>query len=243
MDRHNIPAILAIICFTILTSVFVLSCIPAPAQQVSQAALPGLVCRPDQLTFTARSGQVTAMEQVINISNQGGGVLYWTISDNVRWIDEKQTLDAGGLKGGTIRVTVDSSGMAPGEYTGIITIDAEAAIGSPYHVPVFLTVTQTGTDKTTVPPLQQNAPPSDSAVIWKNQTDLSQYASVQSCIVSGSITNADRWWYLSNITIAASNGSALIAEVLPPGETVIYSRHIPCYQREEVKLKYAWFKP
>jgi len=242
MERKRMPAILAA-CLAVLMILPVLSCSPAPVQPVAQVAQPVLVCSPDSLSFTARQGQVTAMEQVINISNQGGGVLSWTISDNVRWIDENQILGTDGLQGGTIKVMVDPSAMTSGDYTGIITVMAEGAAGSPCHVPVFLTIAPGEAVPSTPPPAQQDMPPSDKAVIWKNQTELSRYASVNSCIVSGSITNTDKWWYLNNVTIAASTGSALIVTTLPPGETIIYNRYIPCYQREDVKLKYTWYKP
>jgi hypothetical protein len=243
MVRNIVPAILAAVCLTVLITISTLSCTTVPAQQVSQASQPALVCRPDRLGFTARPGQVTGLEQVINISNQGGGVLSWTISDNVRWIGEKQVLGTGAVQGGTIQVVVDPSGMAPGDYTGIITVVAEGALGSPSHVPVFLTITTTEPGQATPAPAQQASFPADTAVIWKNQTELSQYASVNRCIVSGSITNADKWWYLNNVTISGTLGSALIATTLPPGETVIYNRYFPCYQREDVKLKYSWYKP
>jgi hypothetical protein len=246
MERYRIPAILTAVCLTVITLISIISCSPAPAQQVSQTSQvsqPALVCSPDRLNFTARVGQVTPMEQVINISNQGGGVLSWTVSDNVRWTDEQQMLGVNGLQGGTVKAVIDPSGMAAGEYTGIITILAEGALGSPCHVPVFLTITPTESAPATPAPAQQSLQPADTAVIWKNQTDLVQYSSTNSCIVSGSITNTDRWWYLNNVTITASTGSALIATTLPPGEKVIYSRYIPCYQRENVKLVYNWYKP
>jgi hypothetical protein len=183
------------------------------------------------------------MEQVINISNQGGGAMSWIISDNVHWINEKQVLGSGGTQGGTIQVVVDTAGLDSGDYTGVITVTAEGALGSPYHVPVFLSVTSTEPGATATATPQPNYQPADTSVIWKNETGYTRYASVNSCLVSGSISNTEKWWYLSNVTITASKGSALIAATLPPGETVLYYRYIPCYQREEVKLKYDWYKP
>jgi hypothetical protein len=243
MERQRIPAILTALCLTVIIIVSVISCAPAPVQQVTQVSQPALVCSPDRLNFTASPGQFTPQEQVINISNQGGGVLSWTVSDNVRWIDEQQILGANGLQGGTVKAIVDTSGMAPGDYTGIITVVAEGALGSPSHVPVFLRINQPAAGQATQPTAQQNSQPLDTAVVWKNQTDLSQNAQVSACIVSGSITNSDKWWYLNNVTITSSTGSALIATTLPPNETVIYSRYIPCFQRENVRLVYNWYKP
>lgn len=227
-----------------LVLVCILACAPAPAQQAAQVSLqPVLVCSPNSLSFSARAGQVTAMEQVINISNQGGGMLAWTISDNVRWIDVKQTTGSGTLQAGAVRAVVDPSGMAAGDYTGIITITSEGALGSPCHVPVFLNITSSTNGSAIEQVSQQNYPPAATAVIWKNDNVLMQYAGTNCCMVSGSITNTDKWWYLSKVTITGSRGMALIAETLPPGETIIYNRCIPCYQREDVKLTYMWFKP
>ena len=236
---YKVPAILVVF----LVALAVLSCAPAPVQQVEQVPQrPVLVCSPTNLAFTARTGQVTTMEQVINIFNQGGGVLAWTASDNARWIDVKQLAGQNNLQGGAVKVTVDPSAMAPGDYTGIVSITSEGALGSPCHVPVFLNIPATAA----VPAVQVSQPnvrPDDTSVVWKNDINFTQYATTSCCMVSGSITNIDKWWYLSKVTITGSKGSALIAETLPPGETVIYNRCIPCYQREEVKLVYTWYKP
>ncbi len=227
-------------------ALLVLSCTKAPAQQpsrVPEIVQPVLVCSPDSLSFTAVPGQATEMERVLNIYNQGGGVMDWTVSDNVRWIEVKQQLGSAGLQGGTVRVAVDPSGMAPGEYTGIVTIMAEGALGSPCHVPVFLAIPPAEPVVAVPSTSQQEERPPETAVIWKNQNDLVRYADVNSCYVRGSVTNSDTQWYLGNVIITASTGSTLIATSIPPGETVIYSRYIPCYQREEVKLTYNWYKP
>ena len=226
-------------------ALLVLSCTKAPAQQPSQApeiAQPILVCSPDSLSFTARPGQLTAMEGVLNIYNQGGGLMDWMVSDNVRWIEEKQEPGSIGLQE-IVRVIVDPSGMAPGDHTGIVTITSDGALGSPYHVPVFLTIASTEPVAEVPSISQEYEHPPETAVIWKNQTDLVRYADVNSCFVKGSVTNADKRWYLSDVAITTSNGSALIASILPPGETVIYSHYLPCYQREEVKLAYNWYRP
>lgn len=235
---------LALVSF--LMVLLAVSCIMPAAQEpprVPEIVQPVLVCSPDSLSFTAVPGQATEMERVLNIYNQGGGVMDWTVSDNVRWIEVKQQLGSAGLQGGTVRVAVDPSGMAPGEYTGIVTIMAEGALGSPCHVPVFLAIPPVEPVAAIPSTSQQDEHPPETAVIWKNQNDLVRYADVNSCYVRGSVTNSDTQWYLGNVIITASTGSALIATTIPPGETVIYSRYIPCYQREEVKLTYNWYKP
>lgn len=232
----------AIIMVMILLSLT--ACAPAPAQQMAQVSLqPVLVCSPGKLNFEARAEQMTVMEQVINISNQGGGMLAWTVSDNVRWIEVRRTISSESLQTGVVRVVVDPSGLAPGDYTGIITVTAEGALGSPCYVPVFLSVASSATGTSVIQIPHQSTLPADTAVIWKNDNVFMQYAGTNCCMVSGSITNADKSWYLSKVTIAGSKGMTIITETLPPGETIVYNRCIPCYQREEVKLIYTWFKP
>jgi hypothetical protein len=236
----------------VVVALFCFACCGSAAQvspTLPEIVQPCLICRPDRLEFVVQQGQTSTLEATINILSMCGGVLNWSASDNVPWIDEQYQAVTDKGKNGVVRIIVDPSGMAGGEYTGIVTVTAEGALGSPYHIPVFLTVSQPGAgrfgqDKSAVPESVALAlPPADSAVVWKNQNDLVQYASTSSCVVSGSITNTDKWWYMKDVTISASTGSALIITTLPPGETVIYSRFIPCFKRENVKLTYNWFKP
>lgn len=244
MYGNRLLALLSI-CFAVVVPAFIAACSAAPAQQVEQTVQPVLVCRPDTLAFTVRADQLTTVEHVINIANQGGGELYWTISDNARWMEEEQSLEAEVSRGGLIRVIVDPEGLVAGEYTGTVTITAEGALNSPCHVPVSLIVTAVevagGQDDGEALD-QKESLPADSAVIWKNKNELFQRASVSSCIVSGNIHNTDKRWSMKDVTIVASHGSAYITALLLPGESVIYNRYIPCYQREEVKLKYTWIK-
>lgn len=242
MNSYRYPALLFLCCMVILLAI-ALSCVAAPVQQQTQVSQPILACSPEKLNFTVKEGQVNVLDQVINISNRGGGVLLWTVIDNVRWIQETQASSVQGLQGGAISVVVDPSGMAAGEYTGVITIVADDALSSPCHVPVKLIVTSNEKEPVVTTPARPGDYPADSAVIWKNHTELSQNASTNSCIVSGSITNSEKWWYLNNVAITSSTSEVMIATNLPPGETIIYNRYIPCSLQEGLKLKYTWYKP
>jgi hypothetical protein len=78
-----------------------------------------------------------------------------------------------------------------------------------------------------------------------NQTDFYKYASVSALLVNGSVTNSDRSWYMSDVKIVANTtgNNVTIASVIPPGETIMYNRYIPSYQKDTVRLSYRWYKP
>jgi hypothetical protein len=73
----------------------------------------------------------------LNISNQGGGTLTWSASDNAPWL----TLDRISGTGNSV-VTVTAVGASTvGTYNGSITLSAIGA--SPVTVPVMFTVVAT----------------------------------------------------------------------------------------------------
>ena len=64
---------------------------------------------------------------------------------------------ASGTNNGTVTVTPDITGLAPGTYTGNVTVDGGAISGSPQTIPVTLTVA--------APP-----PPTLSVTHWFRET-------------------------------------------------------------------------
>jgi len=227
-----------------------MGCIPAIQQQPAvpiASSVPVMVVSPDKLVFTIGEGQGPALEQVLSVINQGGGMINQSMSDNAHWIVLQQVPGAAITQTANARVTIDATGMAPGQYSGLITITADGALNSPIYVPVYLTISP-GADippDTGPPPVPSSTPPADSAVVWVNQTDLYRYAGVNALVVNGSVTNTDKTWYMADVKIVAadSGNSVTIAAQIPPGETVMYNRYIPSFQRDVVRLSYTWYKP
>ncbi len=224
-------------------------CVP-PVQQPAAPA-PTSPCimavSPDKLEFTIGEGRGPILDQVLSVVSQGEGILNLSMSDNARWINLLQVPGAATAQTTDARVNVDATGMAPGQYTGIITITADGAANSPIHIPVYLTILPGANIPAQViqTPSPSSVPPADTAVVWVNQTDFYQYAGVSSLIVNGSVTNSDKWWYLSEVKIVANTtgNNVTIAESIPPGETIMYNRYIPSYQKDTVRLSYRWYKP
>ena len=109
-------------------------------------ASTGLEVSSSSLTYSGTAGADNTVAQSLDITNSGSGTLNWTATATQPWITLATTADGAGastLSGTgaqTIWILASSSGMAPGLYTGSVTISATGAIGSPSTVNVSLTV-------------------------------------------------------------------------------------------------------
>jgi hypothetical protein len=252
MERLNKLAVIALAALAALSAQ--LACTPSAAQQNPVSCTPVLVSTPDKLSFSVPAG-ADLVQQALMIVNKGTGDLNWAVSDNAPWIVIQQVTGTSNSAGSSVSVVIDVKNLNPGNYTGIVTVASEGALNSPVYVPVLLTVIQSGA----VQPVQQPSPakppvvpgvsttavpPGESAAIWKNQTELYRYAGAYSCIVGGSIANSDAIWYMGDVQIMTQSGNkAYISDSIAPGEQVIYHRYIPCFDNEQVKLNYRWYRP
>ena len=250
MDAYKNGFVVPVILLAAALIMPAMGCVPAIQQQPAAPVAPSapmIVVSPDKLVFTIGQGQGPALDQLISVVNQGGGMLNQSMSDDSHWIDLQQVPGAETVQTASARVIVDATGMAPGQYSGLITVMADGALNSPVYVPVSLTILPGANIPPDIepPPAPSSVPPGDSAVAWVNQTDLYQYSNVNALIVNGSVTNTDRTWYMSDVKIvaAASGNNVTIAARIPPGETVMYNRYIPSFQRDVVNLSYTWYKP
>jgi hypothetical protein len=250
MDAYKNGFIVLVILLAAALVIPAVGCVPAVQQQPAAPVAPSaplIVVSPDKLVFTIGQGQGPGLDQLISVVNQGGGMLNQSMSDNAHWIVLQQVPGGATTQTASARVTIDATGMAPGQYSGLVTVIADGALNSPVYVPVNLTILPGANIPPDIepPPAPSSVPPGDSAVAWVNQTDLYQYSSVNALIVNGSVTNTDKTWYMSNVKIVAagSGNNVTIAAQIPPGETVMYNRYIPAFQRDVVNLNYTWYKP
>lgn len=112
--------------------------VPPPSIQVSQGSL----------SFTTNQGQPAPPAQAIAITNGGSGSFSYSISSDSSWLSASP---ASGSTPGSTNVSVSSSGLATGSYTGHITITAAGISNSPVSIPVSFEVlssdmTETFTD-------------------------------------------------------------------------------------------------
>jgi len=107
-----------------------------PPVPTSVNVQPALSVQPGGLTFSTSVG-IQPPVQLLQISNQGGGSLAWSATDTRSWLSLDIT---SGVAPSSPVVLVNAIGLAPGSYTGTITITAPGVTGSPVNVSVTLTV-------------------------------------------------------------------------------------------------------
>lgn len=110
---------------------------PALALHTSQSDAPliGLPAGPVQLV--ARAGDPASYPQRLTVRNDGGGQLAFTASADQAWLD---VTPAAGTAPAEITLQADIQGMAPGYFTGSLTVACPEAQNSPQAVPVQLFV-------------------------------------------------------------------------------------------------------
>ncbi|MGE3901893.1 MAG: fibronectin type III domain-containing protein, partial [Nitrospiraceae bacterium] len=109
--------------------------IPVSLTVAAATPAPTIAVSPASLSFTLAGGTPATSQQTIAVSNTGGGTLKWAASNNDQpWMWHDFTTNS-------VTVYVQSSGLAPGTYSGAITIWSDNAINAPKVVPVSLTVT------------------------------------------------------------------------------------------------------
>ncbi len=106
---------------------------PAPEIGLSQVTF----------NFNAIEGGSNPANQLLTISNIGGGTLNWSSANASGWLTHDP--NSGAIDGGNDQVTsliVDISGLTDGVYTDTVTITDPAATNSPQEVEVILTVAE-----------------------------------------------------------------------------------------------------
>ena len=118
------------------------------------SAPPALTLSPASLSFAMQQGADPA-GQALTITNTGGGTLAWSASEAIPWLVGSPA--SGSLapgQSGALNLSVNAGDLAPGSYTGSITVAAPGASGAPRTVEVTLTVTRAPTGALEVGPAE-----------------------------------------------------------------------------------------
>jgi hypothetical protein len=115
-----------------------------------------------RLNFGAVSGGTRTGSQTFLIINMGGSSLKWTISTTGTWIKASPLSGTGGM---LVTASVETAGLAPGSYRGMITITDPNADNSPVEVEAYLEV-KTGTQD--LPPFGTFETPRSGAVVYSS---------------------------------------------------------------------------
>jgi BACON domain-containing protein/pre-peptidase len=98
---------------------------------------PGLAVSPPSITATAQQNDTKKQRFTLSVSNSAAGPLLWTAAADQPWIAVSPT---GGLAPSTLSVDLDPQGLAAGTHTSTVTVASPGAAGSPFTVPVQLTI-------------------------------------------------------------------------------------------------------
>lgn len=102
--------------------------------------LPNILLNRSRLNFGASAGIKTGT-QTFAIDYSGEGTPDWSVSTGANWIS---CSPESGISPGVVSVSVDSTGLSTGTYTGKITVSDPNAINSPRTVTVELQVYKPG---------------------------------------------------------------------------------------------------
>lgn len=112
---------------------------PPPAQ--SQPIIAISINQYAPLKITVPPGANSPTDQILTISNSGGGTLNWTSSSwtlsGGNWLTSSP---GSGSDMGSLTLTVNTVGMAIGTYNGVLQISAPGASDSPLILSIILTV-------------------------------------------------------------------------------------------------------
>ena len=103
-------------------------------------AAPAAISRTPTTLSPACVQGTNAASQSFEVWNSGGGILSYSVSDNVGWLACNVTSATSTGEHDTVTVTYSTSTMTAGTYSATITVGASGVSNSPQTIPVSLTV-------------------------------------------------------------------------------------------------------
>ena len=143
---------------------------------------------PTMLSFQAVQGSTNPPSQFVNILKNNDRTLSWSCSDNVTWLSLSPP--TGSITNSAqISVSVNTTGLAAGTYTGTVTVSVKK--GGNISVPVTLTVTSGSTTSSTSKTLSSGG--GAATLSWEPSTSTNLagykvYMGTASGVYSSSIT-------------------------------------------------------
>lgn len=98
---------------------------------------PEIGVSPSAIFFNAVAGESDPPSQQINITNDGGETLMWTVSSTESWLELNPMSGSGD---GAVTVTAHITGLPFGDYFDTIVVSDPMAINDPVEVPVQLSI-------------------------------------------------------------------------------------------------------
>ena len=103
---------------------------------------PSISLSKTSLFFGAMGGATKTSDQQFRITNSGGGILEWSITDDANWLS---CSPLSGTGNGVVTASIDSTGLTSGTYSAKITVGSSNAANPNQTIRVVLTVKTQGT--------------------------------------------------------------------------------------------------
>ncbi|MCC6537200.1 MAG: hypothetical protein IT162_06595, partial [Bryobacterales bacterium] len=152
--------------------------IPVTLTVAAAPVTPQLAPSPAALAFEAQAGGAVPAPRPVNVASTTSAVLSFTATSNQPWL---AVTPNGGSTPGTLSVSVNTTGLAAGTYSGSVTLTPPLP-SAPFVIPVTLTVTS--------PPVTPQLTPAPASLTFEAQ--------------SGGAPPAPR-----SLTLTSSTGAAL----------------------------------
>jgi len=102
---------------------------------------PELDYGPTAFQFDVLKEGARPAEQVLRVSNVGGGTLDWAMSSDVPWVLLSRSVGSSVGEVDEVAVSVDTRGMSAGDYSGVISIETPGLDQTSRQIPVSLKIT------------------------------------------------------------------------------------------------------
>src|SRR5258708_2765319 len=163
---------------------------------------PAISLSPATLSFSAAQGGASPAPQAVQVSNSGGSVLVYTAS--VTTASGGPWLSVSNVGTFNLSVSVNSSGLAAGAYSGSVIITSSSASNSPQTLPVTLTITgSAGAGVTASPPSLAFYAVTGATSPAAQTLRVSAATSGQSFTASASTTSGGSW-----LSVSPSSGTS-----------------------------------
>jgi len=105
---------------------------------VTEPTVPHIHLNPSSLQFEAVQGGPPPVEQTFTITNVGGDILDWEVTDDQDWIDVSPVFGVGNSQ--EITVSINTAALTPGTHNATITVSSANADNSPQTADVVYSI-------------------------------------------------------------------------------------------------------
>jgi hypothetical protein len=109
--------------------------------KISKEPPPTIWASPAEMTFSTKVGKSPA-SQILKVKNSGQGTLDYAVTWDAAWLNVTPTSGSSRGEEKSHTVSVNSSGLAEGTYSGLITVADSYATNNPLNIKVTLSVSK-----------------------------------------------------------------------------------------------------